>query len=289
VPRIARFDRRECQTLLVYIELGIAASRGRAGTLQRLASQVVSKGKLMDTTQRRTIVISDAHGYPAFIENALAHAGFDPGLDRLIFAGDFLDRGSDPEGCLDLIEQHADTILFGNHEVELMIGAPIEFGTASELFEEPLVERFREQPDRWRFAVAVGDVLITHAGLSTEYLDSLGREVSAGAHELADAIERQARFEIGVILGIGVADYDGVLGQMGPLWFRPHRRFLSELPTGLVQVVGHTPPELAEGDLAGYGFHLVDPFAYSGPPSGNRCRYGIIHDEGVRVVSDRDE
>jgi predicted phosphodiesterase len=256
--------------------------------LPQLAFQVFSEGKLMDTTKRRTIVISDAHGYPAFIENALAHAGFDPALDRLIFAGDFLDRGSDPEGCLDLIEQHADVILFGNHEVELMIGAPIEFGP-SELFETPLVERFREQPERWRFAVAAGDVLITHAGLSTEYLDSLGREVSAGAHELADAIERQARFEIGVILGIGVADYDGVLSQMGPLWFRPHRRFLSELPTGLVQMVGHTPPQVAEGDLDDYGFHLIDPFAYSGPPQGARCRYGVIDDAGAHVVTVGDE
>jgi predicted phosphodiesterase len=257
--------------------------------LQRLVSRMISKGKLMETTQRRTIVISDAHGYPAFIENALAHSGFDPALDRLIFAGDFLDRGSDPQGCLDVIEQHADVILFGNHEVELMIGAPIEFGSASELLESPLVERFREQPERWRFAVSQGDVLITHAGLSTEYLDSLGRDVSAGAHDLADAIERQARFEIGVILGIGVADYDGVLGQMGPLWFRPHRRFLSELPTGLVQMVGHTPPEVAEGDLAEFGFHLIDPFAYSGPPQGTRCRYGVIDDSGAHVVSVVDE
>jgi predicted phosphodiesterase len=243
----------------------------------------------MDSAQRRTIVISDAHGYPAFIENALAHSGFDPAHDRLIFAGDFLDRGSDPEGCLELIEQHADVVLFGNHEVELMIGAPIEFGSASEELETPLVERFREQPERWRFAVAVGDVLVTHAGLSTEYLDSLGREVTAGAHELADAIERQARFEIGVILGIGVADYDGVLSQMGPLWFRPHSRFPSELPTGLVQMVGHTPPQVAEGDLTDYGFHLIDPFAYSGPPRGARCRYGVIDDAGVHVVSVDDD
>jgi predicted phosphodiesterase len=263
--------------------------RGRAGLSQRLESQARSKGKPMNTTPSRTIVISDAHGYPAFIENALAHAGFDSAHDRLIFAGDFLDRGSDPEGCLDLIEQHAGIILFGNHEVELMIGAPIEFGSASELLESPLIERFREQPERWRFATAVDDVLITHAGLSTEYLDALGREVSAGAHELAEAIERQARFEIGVILGIGVADYDGVLSQMGPLWFRPHRRFVSELPTGLLQMVGHTPPEIAEGDLTDYGFHLVDPFAYSGPPQGARCRYGVIDDAGVRVVSIGDE
>ena len=187
--------------------------------------------------------------------------------------------------CFELIEEHADIILFGNHEVELMIGAPIEFDSGSDRFESPLIERFREDRQRWRFAVAVGDVLVTHAGLSTEYLRSLGRTAEAGAEELARAIETQARFEIGIILGIGVADYDGVLSRMGPLWFRPHRRFLSELPAGLVQMVGHTPPEATEGDLARHGWHLVDPFAFNGPPAHGSCRYGIIDSAGPRVVS----
>lgn len=234
---------------------------------------------------RRTLAISDAHGYPEFIEDALAHAGFDPALDRLIFGGDFIDRGPEPGRCLELIEEHADVILFGNHEAELMVGTPIEFDPRSEEFESPLIERFHDDSDRWRFAVAVGDVLVTHAGLSTGYLGSLGRSAHEGAHELAEAIEERARLEIGVALGTGEADYDGVLGQNGPLWFRPDAFFLRELPTDLVQVVGHTPPEIAEGDLSEYGWYLVDPFAYSGPPEGGRCRYGVIDAGGVRVVS----
>ena len=234
---------------------------------------------------RRTIVISDAHGYPAFIENALAHACFDPVIDRLVFAGDFIDRGPDSERCLELIEEHADIILFGNHEVELMIGAPIEFDSGSDQFESLLIERFREDQQRWRIAVAVGDVLVTHAGLCTEYLRALGRTSVASAEELALAVEAQARFELGVILGIGVADYDGVLSQTGPLWFRPHHRFLAELPAGLVQMVGHTPPETTEGDLTRHCWHLVDPFAFRSPPMQGSCRYGIIDSAGPRVVS----
>jgi predicted phosphodiesterase len=52
----------------------------------------------------RTIVLSDAHGYPELIRNALAHSGFVAGVDRLVYAGDFVDRGDRPQECLDLID-----------------------------------------------------------------------------------------------------------------------------------------------------------------------------------------
>jgi hypothetical protein len=234
---------------------------------------------------RRTLVLSDAHGYPEFIEAALEHAAFDPALDRLIYAGDFIDRGPEPERCLELIEAAADVILFGNHEAELMLGAPIEFDTRSEAMQGPLLKRFREDAGTWRVAVAIGDVLVTHAGLSASYLASLGRKVTAGARVIAEAIEKQARTEIGVALEAGVVDHNRTLGSAGPLWFRPDVRFTWEIPKGLIQVAGHTPVEIANGDSSLHGVYLVDPYAYSGPPTGGRCRYGVIDTEGVRVVS----
>ena len=53
----------------------------------------------------RTIVISDAHGYPQLARNALEHARYEAGVDRLVFAGDFADRGPDGRACLELIEE----------------------------------------------------------------------------------------------------------------------------------------------------------------------------------------
>ena len=74
---------------------------------------------------RRTFVISDAHGYPEIIENALEHGDFRPGIDGFVYAGDFVDRGPDARGCLDLIERYATEVLVGNHELAVLAGFPL--------------------------------------------------------------------------------------------------------------------------------------------------------------------
>jgi hypothetical protein len=63
----------------------------------------------------RTFVVGDCHGYPELIINALRdmrlHYGtMRAGTDRLVFAGDFLDRGpyKGARQCLALIEALAD-------------------------------------------------------------------------------------------------------------------------------------------------------------------------------------
>ncbi len=74
---------------------------------------------------RRTFVISDVHGYPELIENALDHGGFRAGVDEFIYAGDFVDRGPDADGCLRLLERYATRILVGNHELAVLLGFPL--------------------------------------------------------------------------------------------------------------------------------------------------------------------
>jgi hypothetical protein len=69
----------------------------------------------------RTFVLSDAHGYPNVIEEALEHGGFLPGRDEFVYAGDLLDRGPDPEGCLDVVQRYATTVLVGNHEMAVLL------------------------------------------------------------------------------------------------------------------------------------------------------------------------
>ena len=44
----------------------------------------------------RTFVISDIHGYPHLISNALDHGGFEPGRDAFVFAGDAVERDTMP-------------------------------------------------------------------------------------------------------------------------------------------------------------------------------------------------
>ena len=165
-------------------------------------------------SSRRTIVLSDAHGYPSLIEDALAHACFEPARDRLIFAGDLVDRGLDSARCLELIESAAETALFGNHDVCAMLGSPLEPTVGGDDLSGPLVERFRGDR-RWRFAAAVGGVLVTHAGLSSEVLGMIGGEHALDAGFLADEIDRWARDEMESALALGYLDDEGLLGMSG--------------------------------------------------------------------------
>ena len=52
------------------------------------------------SSHMRTIVFSDVHGEPAIIHRVLEHSGYDPDVDRLLFAGDAIDIGRDSWGCL---------------------------------------------------------------------------------------------------------------------------------------------------------------------------------------------
>lgn len=59
----------------------------------------------------RCIVIADCHGQPHLITNALKDSGYDKNDDNLVFAGDILDIGYEPEKCLDiLVENNADIV-----------------------------------------------------------------------------------------------------------------------------------------------------------------------------------
>ncbi len=83
-------------------------------------------------------------------------------------------------------------------------------------------------------------------------------------------------------LATGAYEDDGILGDGGPLWFRPYE-YNDLLPlAGLRQVVGHTPPiETLEAE----GFFMVDPLAHWGKRDTGRYRYAVIEEGRVRVES----
>ena len=83
----------------------------------------------------RTLVISDAHGYPELIRNALRHGGFRAGEDALVYAGDFVHRGPAAGECVEIVEacgrlvasaidpDPGDVVVpWGNHDVAVLLG-----------------------------------------------------------------------------------------------------------------------------------------------------------------------
>jgi Calcineurin-like phosphoesterase len=227
----------------------------------------------------RTIVVGDAHGYPQLIRNALDHAGFDPAEDRFVFTGDFLDRGPEPQACLDLIEEYATTVLVGNHELAVLLEDPITpFDASSALFEPYLRGRVLNAPreEAWRCAVAIEGVLITHAGVPARYERALNDECGGDIEAFAEWLNKSFDDSLRASMERWAVDWEGLLGLDGPFWFRPRGLRAHEVLRGVTQIAGHTPvsAEIAEA-FAEEGLYLIDPYAYTGP-SPDRYRYAVI-------------
>lgn len=242
----------------------------------------------------RTFVISDAHGHPEVIRAAFAHGGFEPGRDRFIFGGDFLDRGTEAQSCLELIELYADEVLLGNHDLAVLLDTPVwPQEPDSPGFRPVLMEKvLHAEPARaWKAVTAVEGVLVSHAGICARY----GRVFREACHEepslFAETLNAAFRDVVRERLGSGEEGWDrsaarsadelGLLGDYGPFWFRPppwtHARPLA----GVTQVAGHSP---AMAGLAKDGFYMIDPGVWVGEfGEPLMFRYAVIEGGRVRV------
>lgn len=69
----------------------------------------------------KTFIVGDIHGCRRLLERLLERIKWDPQKHRLIFVGDYIDRGEDPKGVIELItglrrQSGAVDCLMGNHE-----------------------------------------------------------------------------------------------------------------------------------------------------------------------------
>jgi hypothetical protein len=237
----------------------------------------------------RTVIVSDPQGEPTVLERALACSRYEPGSDRLIVAGDIV--GVEPGGmaCVRLAEASGGQILVGNHELAFLRGETID---ESEDDVDPLLfglVRRRIESGAWCLAAIVdNEVVVTHGGLSAAFND-LFVQVGRDAGRLVATLNQKwrsslSKTENGSVWGAE----DELTGPLGPLWWRPSGR-VAPLP-GIIQVAGHTPPEILEGRadrLEAHGLYLVDPFTrgwlIAGRPDPPPCRYAVVEDGHVEV------
>jgi len=76
-------------------------------------------------SHRKIFAIGDIHGCAQQLATLLVRIPFDPKLDSLIFLGDYVNRGPDTKGVLDILLQLKESctdihFLKGNHEQELL-------------------------------------------------------------------------------------------------------------------------------------------------------------------------
>lgn len=77
-----------------------------------------------------TAVISDTHGNAEALRTVLADIK-DKGCDRIICLGDIIGYGPEPLACIDLVREHCDWALMGNHDFAVLY-EPTNFNQSAE-------------------------------------------------------------------------------------------------------------------------------------------------------------
>jgi Calcineurin-like phosphoesterase len=239
-----------------------------------------------------TLVVSDVHAFPEFLENALRRSGFRAGIDHLVFAGDLLDRGGRPGVCLERLDELDAEMLLGDHDHATMLGYFIgEQSPASKNYRRALLERFAG--GSLNLATTVGGVLISHAGFSRAFARDFAM-VGRDPVRLAQLINEEFRGALERQLATGSTQPEPrTLDGHSPMWLRvddidvgPER-----LLDGVEQIAGHTTPSVfrhwTEADFRAAGMHLVDPGSYGlrSRDHPRHYRYGTIRGGVVSVAA----
>jgi hypothetical protein len=220
----------------------------------------------------KTIVISDCHGRPELIENVLHHANYHTGKERLVFAGDFLDIGFHPIECIDLLIENKAELLWGNHDLALVLGKHI---SPQSQYDNNIYDALSSIKSSMKVATNSGNILITHAGLSSMFYKELSTILLDFFNEnkalvLADRINKMS--------------LNDLWNRTGPLWYRPTTENLPV--SGLRQICGHTPPVwIKQSGINDTNFISADPYCMGSHfESPNRYRYVLIENNSICVM-----
>lgn len=106
-------------------------------------------------TEGRDFICGDMHGCYEFVEQFLQFINFDKTKDRLISAGDLVDRGPDNEKCLLLLNEPWFYAVLGNHETMMVDYAAEDYDgrywgrNGGQWGEKYFPPSFREDWDPW--------------------------------------------------------------------------------------------------------------------------------------------
>ena len=237
-----------------------------------------------------TLVVSDVHAFPEFLENALRRSRFRAGVDHLVFAGDLLDRGGHPGECLERLDELGAEMLIGDHDHATMLGYFIgEQSPASRGYRQALLQRFSS--GALSLVTHVDGVLISHAGLSRAFAADFAT-VGRDPMRLARLINEEFRRDLERQLSLGIEQPEPrTLDGHSPMWLRVDDAEVGPelLLDGIEQIAGHTTPSVfrhwTEADFRAAGLYLIDPGSYGlgARDHPRHYRYGVIRGGMVSV------
>ena len=225
----------------------------------------------------KTIIIGDIHGHDLWKQVI----NQEQDADRFIFVGDYFDSFSIPgliqmQNFKNIVEFKTTSnkeviMLVGNHDFHYLpeIG---ENGTSGyqPRMAVSISHLINENRDHLQMAYQFDDILVTHAGVSSEWLDDMiiMWDVPNLAMYINDLFKYQPlKLEYRQYKQVGDKVY-GVSGYgdetfQGPLWIRPRSLMKANrntLKNEIRQVVGHTPYKQIDinGHATGGRYYFID-------------------------------
>lgn len=192
----------------------------------------------------KCIIIPDVHLKPWMFDEAEKILDVTV-FDFIVCLGDLVDDWNQEvnlnlyadtlDRCLDFVKQHENVLwCYGNHDVSYIWQRP-ETGYSS-FARQTVLEHFN--PLEWylsgkiSFIHRMDNVLFSHAGLTTEFVEEWCDDIKDDVDAIVDRIN-----------GFGSGQ---LWRDNSPIWARPQYGHFEMFPENMLQVVGHTPMEIAE-------------------------------------------
>ena len=207
--------------------------------------------------------------------------------DRYVFIGDYFDSFDIPG----LMQMHnfkelmmwseqtkAETVfLIGNHDYGYFEGCD---GTRTSGYQFKLAPSIKMLVSEWKhklqLAYRFDDVLCTHAGVSTEFMNDVFGKGGWNADTIVELLNEQWKYKPQTFdfdcvppLKMSYVDPTGDNIQQSPMWIRPRSLMRSNydgLKKQIIQVVGHTAQRSIDikGMATGGRYYFIDTLETSG-------------------------
>jgi hypothetical protein len=230
----------------------------------------------------KTVMIGDIHGrdcWKGIVETEKA--------DRYVFIGDYFDSFDIP-GLLQMHnfkelmlwseETEAECIfLIGNHDYGYFEGCD---GTTTSGYQFKLAPSIKMLVREWKhklqMAYRFDDVVCTHAGVSTDFMNGVFGRGGWNADNIVELVNEQWKykpltfdFDIVPAVKMSYRDPYGDNVEQSPIWIRPKSLMRSnklELKKEIIQVVGHTGQTQIDikGMATGGRYYFIDTLHTSG-------------------------
>ena len=207
--------------------------------------------------------------------------------DRYVFIGDYFDSFDIPglfqmQNFKDLMmwseETEAECIfLIGNHDYGYFEGCD---GTRTSGYQFKLAPAIKMLVREWKHKLQIAyrfdDVLCTHAGVSTDFMNGVFGKGGWDADNIVELLNEQWKYKPQTFdfdcvppLKMSYVDPTGDNIQQSPMWIRPKslmRSNYDELKKLIIQVVGHTTQRQIDikGMATGGRYYYIDTLETSG-------------------------